>query len=128
MRREGERLAHESTFVDHRPREQRRLWMFGSMLAGGFVAGAAAGAIATWIVAMLNSTSYSVLTYVVVAAVMGGVCLAIVPFLSLARADGADADIVRARRLSGSADTPVDGAAAIDHDASPMGTRHASGS
>jgi MFS family permease len=125
VRRAGERLAHESTLVDPRPRETRRTKAFGSLLAGGFVVGAVAGAIATWIVALIAGDHFSVLTYLIVAAVMGGVAMAIVPFISLARADGHDADIVRTRRMTGGADAPLDGAQSVDNDASPMRTRHA---
>jgi MFS family permease len=124
-RREGERLAHESTFVDHRPRERRRTAVFSTLHMGGFALGAGIGLIGTYVATLIADQHYSFLTYLIVAVVMGGVGMALTPFVSLARADGHDADVVRARRMTGSADAPLDGAEAIDHDSSPMGARHA---
>jgi hypothetical protein len=55
----------------------------------------------------------SLLVYVVAAVIGSGVGMGLLPFLSLARQDGADAEIVRNRR-PGRADAPIEGAEAID--------------
>jgi hypothetical protein len=107
------RMENEPKLDDPRPREQRRNRHSLALLSGGLVLGAAAFAVALWIIAMIVDQHYSALVYIIVAVVGGGVGMAILPFLSLARQDGRDAEIVK-RRRPGPADAPIEGTEAID--------------
>jgi hypothetical protein len=108
------RLAHETTLIDQRPREKQRDLAFVSLIGLGSVAGAGVGALAVWVLAEIVGQHYSPFVYIVVAVIFAGAVPAIVPYLSLARSDGADAGIVRSRGRRGAADTPLEGAQALD--------------
>jgi hypothetical protein len=107
------RLENEPTLQDPRPREKTRNRSSLALLSAGALLGAAVFALAVWIIGMILGASYSLLVYLVAAVVGGGVGMGLLPFLSLARQDGADAEIVRNRR-PGRADAPIEGAEAID--------------
>jgi hypothetical protein len=107
------RMDNEPKLDDPRPREQRRNRTSLSLLMGGMVLGAAIFAVVLWIIAMIVDQHYSALVYIIVAVVGGGVGLGLLPYLSLARQDGRDAEIVKQRR-PGRADAPIEGAEAID--------------
>jgi hypothetical protein len=107
------RMDNEPKLDDPRPREQRRNRTSLRLLMGGMVLGAAIFAVVLWIIAMLVDQHYSALVYIIVAVVGGGVGLGLLPYLSLARQDGRDAEIVKQRR-PGRADAPIEGAEAID--------------
>jgi hypothetical protein len=113
-RYEGDRLEHESAIVDQRPREKKRDLATWGLWALGMVAGAAAFALGLAIYAAIAGRHYSAFPYLLVAAIGAGVLPGILPYLSLARSDGADAGIVRSRGRRGQADTPVEGAQAVD--------------
>jgi hypothetical protein len=110
----SERMQHESRIGDQRPRERRRNRATGVLLAGGAVSGAVLFAVVVLIVRLIHGSGYSPLVYVVAAVVGGAIGLAILPYISLERADGADADAVRRRGRRGRADAPVEGAEATD--------------
>jgi hypothetical protein len=107
------RMANEPKLDDPRPREHRRNTSSLGHLIAGMVLGAAIFAVALWIIAMLVDQHYSALVYIIVAVVGSGVGLGLLPFLTLARQDGRDAEIVQQRRR-GPADAPIEGAEAID--------------
>jgi hypothetical protein len=107
------RMDNEPKLDDPRPREHRRNKSSLGHLLAGMVLGAAIFAVVLWIIAMLVDQHYSALVYIIVAVVGSGVGLALLPFLSLARQDGRDAEIVNQRR-PGRADAPIEGAEAID--------------
>jgi hypothetical protein len=111
---EGDRLEHESTLVDQRPREKKRDAATWGLWALGVVAGGAAFALGLFIYALVADRHYSVFPYLLFAAIGAGVLPGILPYLSLARSDGADAGIVRSRGRRGQADAPVEGAQAVD--------------
>jgi hypothetical protein len=110
----SDRMQHESRVGDQRPRERRRNRMARGLLVGGAVGGAVLFAVVVLIVRLIDGNGYSPLVYIVAALVGGAIGLAILPFLSLERADGADADIVRGRGRRGQADAPLEGAEAAD--------------
>jgi hypothetical protein len=118
-RKPGDRMLHESKVGDQRPRERRRDRVAAHLLAAGATGGAALFAVAVWIVSLIDGIGYSALVYIVAAVIGGGVGLAILPFISLARSDGADAETVRHRGRRGRADAPVEGAEAIDDARAP---------
>ena len=107
------RLENEPRLQDPRPREKTRNRSSLLLLSAGALLGAAVFALAVWIIGMILGASYSLLVYLVAAVVGGGVGMGLLPFLSLARQDGTDAEIVRNRR-PGRADAPIEGAEAID--------------
>jgi hypothetical protein len=107
------RLENEPKLQDPRPREKARNRSSLALLSGGALLGAAAFALAVWIIGMIVGDSYSLLVYLVAAVVGGGVGMGLLPYLALERQDGADAEIVRNRR-PGRADAPIEGAEAID--------------
>jgi hypothetical protein len=111
---EGDRLQHESTLVDRRSREKKRDLATWGLWALGVVAGGAAFALGLFIYASIAGRHYSAFPYLLVAAIGAGVLPGILPYLSLARSDGADASIVKSRGRQGHADTPVEGAQAVD--------------
>ena len=113
MSSQQQTTRNEPTLQDPRPREQRRNRNSLRLLAGGALLGAAIFAVAVWIVGTIVGDGYSPLVYVVAAVVGGGVGMGLLPFLSLARQDGRDAEIVKNRR-PGRADAPIEGAEAID--------------
>jgi hypothetical protein len=108
------RLAHETTLIDQRPRERRRDRAFFSLVGLGMVGGAGAGALVVWVLAEIVGQHYSPFVYIVVAVIFAGVVAGIVPYLSLARSDGADAGAVASRGRRGAADAPLEGAQAAD--------------
>lgn len=113
VQRPGERLEHESRLGDPRSRERRRDLTAVELLGLGAVSGAGLFALGAWLLAMIADRHYSALVYIIAAAIGAAALAVILPYLSLARSDGADASIVR-RRASGGADTPADGAEAAD--------------
>ncbi len=114
-RRPGERLEHESRLGDPRPRERRRDLTTVELVGLGAVSGAVLFAVGAWLLGTIADRHYSALVYIVAAAIGAAALAGILPYLSLARSDGADASIVW-RRASGAADTPADGAEAADQD------------
>jgi hypothetical protein len=110
----GDRFQHESALVDQRPREKKRdlatwgLWTFG------VIAGGATFALGLFVYALVAGRHYSAFPYVLVAAIGAGVLPGLLPYLSLARSDGADANIVKGRDRRGRADAPIEGAQAVD--------------
>ncbi len=113
-RHEGDRLEHESAITDQRTREKKRDLATWGLWALGVVAGGAAFALGLYVYASIAGNHYSAFPYLLVAAIGAGVLPGILPYLSLARSDGADAGIVRSRGRRGQADTPVEGAQAVD--------------
>jgi hypothetical protein len=113
-RREEDRLEHESAIVDQRPREKKRDLATWSLWALGVVAGAAAFDLGLFIYGSIADRHFTFLPYLLFAAIGAGVLPGILPYLSLARSDGADASIVRSRGRRGQADAPVEGAQAAD--------------
>jgi hypothetical protein len=105
--------ANEPTLQDPRPRERRRSRSSFRHLAGGALLGAALFALVAWGISMVTGDGFPVLLYVIALGVGSGVGMGLLPFLSLARQDGTDAEIVR-RRTPGRADAPIEGAEAID--------------
>ena len=77
------------------------------------MSGAVLFAVGAWLLGTIADRHYSALVYIVAAAIGAAALAGILPYLSLARSDGADASTVR-RRASGGADTPEDGAEAAD--------------
>jgi hypothetical protein len=126
-RQAGDRLTHEGALIDQRPREKKRDLATWGLWAMGVVAGAIAFALGLWIYALIADRHYSAFPYLLVAAIGGGVLPGILPYLSLARSDGTDASVVRSRGRRGQADTPVEGAQAVDTGvtAEPPTRRHA---
>jgi hypothetical protein len=114
VRPAGERLEHEGTLIDQRPREKRRDATFFALVGLGMVLGAVVGLLGVWVLAEIVGKHYSPFVYVVVAVIGAGVAPAITPYLSLARSDGADATTVKSRGRRGQADTPIEGAEAVD--------------
>jgi hypothetical protein len=110
----GDRLEHESAVVDQRPREKKRDLATWGLWALGVVAGGAIFALGLFIYAAVTGHHYSAFPYLLFAAIGAGVLPGIFPYLSLARSDGADASIVRSRGRRGQADTPIEGAQAVD--------------
>jgi hypothetical protein len=92
----------------------RRNHATASLLAGGFVSGASLFALAVWVVSMIVGRHYSALVYVVAGVIGGGVGMGLLPYVSLVRSDGADAEIVASRGRRGRADAPIEGAEAVD--------------
>ncbi|MEO9175256.1 MAG: hypothetical protein ABI317_07045 [Gaiellales bacterium] len=113
-RKPGDRMLHESKAGDQRPRERRRDHVAAGQLVGGAVGGAVLFVLVVVIVRLIHGAGYSPLVYIVAAVVGGGAGMVILPYLSLARADGADANVVRNRAPRGQADTPIEGAEAVD--------------
>jgi hypothetical protein len=107
------RMANEPKLGDPRPRERRRNRISLGLLSGGMALGAGLFALVFWIIAMLVGQDHSAVAYIVVAAVGAGVGAALLPYLTLVRQDGRDAEIVK-RRRRGRADTPIEGAEAVD--------------
>jgi hypothetical protein len=107
------RMDNEPKLDDPRPREHRRNRISLGLLGGGLVLGAVVFAVVLWVIAMIVDQHYSALVYIIVAFVGGGVGMGILPFLSLARQDGRDAEIVK-QRSHGRADAPIEGAEAVD--------------
>jgi hypothetical protein len=110
----GDRLDHESTIADQRPREKKRDAATWGLWALGVVVGGAVFALALFVYASVAGRDYSVFPYLLVAAIGAGVLPGILPYLSLARSDGADATIVRSGGRRGQADTAIEGAQAVD--------------
>jgi hypothetical protein len=107
------RMDNEPRLDDPRPREQRRNRISLGLLTAGLVLGAAAFALALWILSLIFDQHFGAVVYLIVAFVGGGVGMALLPYLTLARQDGRDAGIVRQRRR-GRADAPIEGAEAVD--------------
>jgi hypothetical protein len=118
-KREGDRLEHESALIDRRPREQKRDLATWSLWALGVVAGAAAFDLGLFIYASITDRHFTFLPYLLFAGIGAGVLPGILPYLSLARSDGADAGVVRRRGRRGQADAPVEGAQAVDTGRAP---------
>jgi hypothetical protein len=114
VKQPGDRLERESTLVDRRPREKKRNAATWGLWATGVVAGGAVFALGLWIYALIADRHYSAFPYLLVAAIGAGVLPGILPYLSLARSDGADAGVIRNRGRRGHADTPIEGAQAVD--------------
>jgi hypothetical protein len=114
IKQPGDRLERESTLIDQRPREKRRNVATWGLWGIGIIAGGAVFALGLWIYALIAGRHYSAFPYLLVAAIGAGVLPGILPYPSLARSDGADADIVRHRGRPGQADAPIEGAQAVD--------------
>ena len=85
--------------------------------------GAPVGAVlfvaAVWVIDLVGSGHPSALIYVGAAVIGAAVGPVLLPFVTLARADGTDAHIVAARTPSdGHADTPIEGAQKADREQS----------
>jgi hypothetical protein len=120
----GDRLQHESSLIDQRPREKKRDAATWGLWALGVVAGGAVFALGLGIYAVVADRHFGVLAYLLFAGIGAGVLPGIFPYLSLARSDGADAGIVRSRGRRGQADTPIEGAQAADTGRPPQDTHH----
>lgn len=118
IRQPGERLEHEVGLTDPRPRERKRDRATFGLIFLGAVGGAGIFALGVWIAAMLVDQHYSPFVYLLVGAIGAAVVPGILPYLSLARADGADAEVVRERGRRGRADAPVEGAQSVDTESS----------
>jgi hypothetical protein len=112
-------LANEPKLGDQRPRERVRDRRTLRSVAIGAPVGAVLFVIAVWLISLVGSGHPSALIYVGAAVIGAAVGPVLLPFVTLARADGADADIVAARTPAGSrADAPLEGAQEADHESS----------
>jgi hypothetical protein len=110
----GDRLEHESKLIDPRRREKKRDLATWGLWSLGAVCGAGLFSFGFWIYATITGTHHSVFPYLLLAAIGAGVLPGLLPYLSLARSDGADANVVQQRGRRGRADAPVEGAEAVD--------------
>ncbi len=109
-----DRLAHESRLEDQRPREKKRTRVTALLFVSGFAVGALLLVLVAWVASSMTDSDASLVVYLVAAFVGGGIGAALLPYVSLARADGDDAAIVRDRDRTGRADAPIEGAEAVD--------------
>ncbi len=79
----------------------------------GFVCGFGIADLAVWVASLLGDRHYPVMAYLVTGMVGSVIGLVLLPYTVLARSDGDDAVIVK-RRRRGRADTPSEGAEAVD--------------
>jgi hypothetical protein len=104
----------EPRIGDQRPRERRITTHVHLLGVAGSVAGAALFVMILWVIGLVSGRSGGMLFYlfaIVLGLVVGAMLL---PYLTLARADGGDADVVNQRARRGRADAPIEGAQQID--------------
>jgi hypothetical protein len=110
---------HEPQLGDQRPRERARDRRTLRSVAIGAPVGAVLFVIAVWLIGFVASGNPSALIYVGAAVIGAAVGPVLLPFVTLERADGRDADIVAARTpADGRADAPLEGAQEADHEQS----------
>jgi hypothetical protein len=83
------------------------------LLVIGLVCGFGIADLAVWAASLLGDGHYPVIAYLVTGVIGGVIGLVLLPYTALARSDGDD-DVVVKRRRRGRADTPPEGAEAVD--------------
>ena len=115
----------EPRIGDRRPRERRITKHVHLLGIAGSLVGAVVFVVILWLVGLVSGTNGGLKYYlfaIVLGLIVGGMLL---PYLTLERADGGDARLVRQRARRGRADAPIEGAQQVDKERAVTGAKAA---